>query len=346
MNELISVILPAYNVENYINNCITSVINQTYTNIEIIIVNDGSTDKTGEIIEKFSKKDTRIKVCNKNNGGIASARNIGLKCAKGEYICFIDTDDTIEKDMLEILYTSIKKNNADISIVRVAQCFENGRKEYFDFSYAKEQVVDLNQVNWLIKDASIVHPVWNKLYRKKIITFEFDEDIPRNEDIEFNGMFYGVAKKMVINNEIKYMQLQRMSSLTHKDRKIFEEVQTLERVKKKLYQFYQLNCPERNDFIKKYMDFRLDIFLTTVVPDSSSWVKKRQTLIYLRKNFPDWKYTLEHDIKSKKTNKSFKLWGMLYNKHFNVLLYQYTNLSKIKRLLSRKTNNKKTSMFK
>ena len=116
MNPQISVIVPIYNVEKYLAKCIDSIINQTLTNIEIILVNDGSTDNSRKIIDKYDKKDSRIKVIHKKNGGQGSARNAGLDIAKGEYIGFVDSDDWIDSNMYENLYNAAISNNADIVV--------------------------------------------------------------------------------------------------------------------------------------------------------------------------------------------------------------------------------------
>jgi len=114
-NELISVIVPVYNVEPYLKKCIESIINQTYNNLEIILVDDGSFDKSGEICDEYASIDSRIKVIHKENGGLSSARNAGINAASGEYLAFVDSDDWIETDMYELLYKSIKENNTALS---------------------------------------------------------------------------------------------------------------------------------------------------------------------------------------------------------------------------------------
>lgn len=111
---LISIIIPVYNVEKYLCQCIDSVLLQTYTNIEIIMINDGSTDSSGDICDNYSKKDARITVIHKENGGVSSARNIGIEHAQGKYILFIDADDFIDVDYIEAMYCAVTKNNADI----------------------------------------------------------------------------------------------------------------------------------------------------------------------------------------------------------------------------------------
>ncbi len=117
MEELISIIVPVYNVEQYLEKCVKSIIRQTYKNIEIILIDDGATDSSGKICDKLKLKDNRIKVIHKENGGLSDARNAGLKVAKGEYIGFVDSDDYIKEDMFETLYNLNKKYNSEISIV-------------------------------------------------------------------------------------------------------------------------------------------------------------------------------------------------------------------------------------
>ena len=124
-NNLISIIVPIYNVEKYLKKCIDSIINQTYKNLEIILVDDGSPDNCGKICDEYAKKDNRIKVIHKENGGVSSARNVGVENATGEYIGFVDSDDYIEKDMYEVLINNLKKENADISIISNYEVYKN-----------------------------------------------------------------------------------------------------------------------------------------------------------------------------------------------------------------------------
>lgn len=124
-DKLITIIIPVYNVEKYLRECIDSVIAQTYKNLEIILVDDGSIDKSGEICDEYSKKDSRIRVIHKKNGGLSDARNVALDIAKGEYIGFIDSDDYIEKDMFETLYKLAEKYHAEISSISFYKILEN-----------------------------------------------------------------------------------------------------------------------------------------------------------------------------------------------------------------------------
>ena len=114
MEPLISVIVPVYNVEKYVEECVESILNQTLKNTEVLIVNDGSTDKSNELVNNLANKDNRITVINQSNKGLSIARTVGVNLARGEYVSFIDSDDWIEKSMCEEMYKSAKNNNCDI----------------------------------------------------------------------------------------------------------------------------------------------------------------------------------------------------------------------------------------
>lgn len=127
-SSLISVIIPVYKVEKYLRRCLDSVLNQTYQNIEIILIDDGSPDKCPEICDEYEKRDKRIRVIHKKNSGLADVRNIGVECASGEYISFVDSDDFIANNYLEVLYEGLKTHGADISIVSYRN-FEQKQKK-------------------------------------------------------------------------------------------------------------------------------------------------------------------------------------------------------------------------
>lgn len=124
MEDLISVIVPVYKVENYIHKCIDSIINQTYTNLEIILVDDGSPDNCGKICDEYAKNDKRIRVIHKENGGLSDARNVGIDIAKGKYISFIDSDDTVTVDYIEYMHNMIKEDKTEIAISEVQRVYK------------------------------------------------------------------------------------------------------------------------------------------------------------------------------------------------------------------------------
>ena len=123
----VSVIIPVYNVEQYVEKSIQSVLNQSMKDIEIILVNDGSTDKSGEICDRYGQKEERIIVIHKENGGLSSARNVGVKAASGDYIGFIDSDDYIESVMYETLYQMAERDSADVAVCGVYDVYKNGK---------------------------------------------------------------------------------------------------------------------------------------------------------------------------------------------------------------------------
>lgn len=175
-SELISVIIPVYNSEKYLDACLQSVISQTHNQMEIIVVNDESTDNSFDIISKFAKEDSRIKVINKKNGGISSSRNAGLKASTGAFVGFIDSDDCVSTDYFEKLYTEIIATNADMCMCGYERegkslFITTQGSTYTDFGYAFYQEIRYSQV------------VWAKLYRKEIIDgLYFDETKRVGED--------------------------------------------------------------------------------------------------------------------------------------------------------------------
>ncbi len=171
---LISIIVPVYNTKKYLKTCVDSILNQTYENIELILVNDGSTDDSGEYCDELAKNDARIKVLHKENGGQATARNLALSIASGDYIGFIDSDDYILPQMYQTLYDSLIKNDADISVCARYDVYEDGRKEKaFDIDTEVVMTSEEALKRLLIYDKIDSAP-WDKLYKKELfngITF-------------------------------------------------------------------------------------------------------------------------------------------------------------------------------
>ena len=126
MKSLVSVIVPIYKVEKYLNKCVDSIINQSYKNLEIILVDDGSPDKCGEICDKYAEKDSRVKVIHKENGGLSDARNAGIDIAKGDYLLFVDSDDWITSNICEVLIKNANDNLSDIIACNQYESFDGG----------------------------------------------------------------------------------------------------------------------------------------------------------------------------------------------------------------------------
>lgn len=196
---MISIIVPVYNVEQYLSRCIDSILNQTFTDFELLLIDDGSPDKSGEICDEYALKDSRIRVFHKDNGGVSSARNLGLDNANGEWIYFVDADDMLYKDALETLF-SRASNNIDSVI---------GGFTRFGANIKDIKVDDIEAV-WCYKKALLdfYHPIyqynnwylWNRLFRHSIINnsnLRFNEDIYFKEDGLFVVKFLCMSKQNV-----------------------------------------------------------------------------------------------------------------------------------------------------
>ncbi len=210
-NDLISIIVPVYNVEKFLPQCIESIINQTYKNLEIILVDDGSTDSSFKICNEYANKDSRIKVIQKTNGGLSDARNKGMEICTGDYIGFVDSDDYIGKEMYEILYNDIKKYNADISICEFKACFDDSIN--FDINLNSIVYNNLMALQNLLLDKQLTSHAWNKLYKKdlfKNIKYPIGKIY---EDIGTTYLLFEYSKIISYNKSIQYAYRQRKDSL-------------------------------------------------------------------------------------------------------------------------------------
>ena len=162
--ELVSIIVPIYNVEKYLIKCIESILNQTYKNLEIILVDDGSTDSCNKICDRYKKIDKRVVVIHKKNGGLSSARNIGIKKAKGKLISFVDSDDYIKPNMIEELKNNMYFYNSDISVCDYYYIID-GKRQISDNNNLKRNCITKYKNKFIYKPNSAV---WNKLYKKNL----------------------------------------------------------------------------------------------------------------------------------------------------------------------------------
>ncbi len=210
--KLISIIVPVYDVEKYLVDCIESIINQTYTNLEIILVDDGSPDNCGEICEKYAKTDDRIKVIHKPNGGQADARNWGIDVATGEYVMFIDSDDLMTLDACEKLYNEIESKKAQMVTANYIYVSEDGTpwsKEVFPkskYQNFKMSVKDYRDSFFVMNSAA-----WNKIFKLDFIKenkLKFVVGIPA-EDALFTTSIFIKAKDVYYINDVVYKYRQR-----------------------------------------------------------------------------------------------------------------------------------------
>lgn len=213
MDSLISVIVPIYNVEKYLDRCVDSIINQTYKNLEIILVDDGSPDNCPKMCDDYAKIDNRIKVVHKENGGLSDARNAGMEVATGEYVSFIDSDDYISLDFYETLLETIVDNDSDIVECGVVKFYEDNNFDEYSDDLKVTNYDTLYALDGLINENPFKQHVWNKLYKSNIAL-----DIPYavgklNEDEFWTYQIFGKAKKVTRINKTMYYYFQRGSSI-------------------------------------------------------------------------------------------------------------------------------------
>ncbi|WP_270504404.1 glycosyltransferase family 2 protein [Eubacterium limosum] len=208
--EKISVIIPVFNVEKFLKKCVDSVVNQTYRNLEIILVDDGSTDNSSKLCDKFKKKDSRIVVIHKKNGGLSDARNIGISKASGKYISFVDSDDFVNLDMYEILHNELVNNGADIAVCGFFECYKNKRIEN---GFSNKDKCILTSKEAIVNLDKIFPMAWNKLYKKEIFS---DIKYPvgkYNEDTFIILKILMKAERIVITNKKLYYYVKRNDSI-------------------------------------------------------------------------------------------------------------------------------------
>lgn len=214
---LISVIVPVYKVEEYLPACVDSILAQTYENLEIILVDDGSPDNCGKMCDEYAEKDSRIKVVHKENGGASSARNTGLDLASGEYISFIDSDDSVHPRTLEELYKKLLQEDADISSCSYIRCSTPDEKVPDDFTEEKRFVFSCEEALCaLVYRKHFGVQIWAKLYRSEVLkNVRFDPSIVVAEDALFLSEAILNSRKVVFFTRPLYNYLQRDTSVMH-----------------------------------------------------------------------------------------------------------------------------------
>lgn len=180
--DLVTIIVPVYNCADYLRICIDSILKQSYKNIEVILINDGSKDNSLEICDYYKKKDKRIKVISNDNHGVSYSRNTGLKVASGEYICFVDSDDWISDEYIFKLISNLQKHKSDIAVCNYFSSL-NGKL------FRENDLVGIGNLSYMefILRNNCWAP-WGKIFRKKVLTEYFDENVSCSEDMLFNFM--------------------------------------------------------------------------------------------------------------------------------------------------------------
>lgn len=208
---MISVIVPVYNVEKYLNRCVDSIINQTYTDLEIILVDDGSTDSSGSICDEYAKKDERIKVIHKENGGLSDARNAGVTAATGDYISFIDSDDYIELNMMELLITTI--GDCDMATCGAFNDYASGSTPQYTGDDLSFETDNENAFVIMLEAKLTSVSVWNKLIKTDIAKkIQFPKG-RLTEDVFYMNKLIPIISTVHFNTKPVYHYVHRMGSI-------------------------------------------------------------------------------------------------------------------------------------
>lgn len=310
----VSVIVPIYNVEKYIVRCIDSIINQTYKNIEIILVDDGSPDKCGEICDEYLKKDSRIKSLHKENGGLSDARNYGMKYATGDYTVFLDSDDWLKENMIETLVNISIENSADV--VQSAFYYAYDKHMLLDERYYKEgkEPIVLNNkelMKELVINERVKNFAWGKLYKTNLI-----KDIPFKKGVLFEDIFWAhkvmskVNKYVIVHTPMCYY-LQRADSIV-----ATYTIRNLDILK---------GLKERHDFIKdnysELINESYKLILTTNLmhynllivnrDKDKDGVNRKEIEKYIKDNYMKLKKSIEDDKRLKRQLYLFNIYPPL-----------------------------------
>jgi glycosyltransferase involved in cell wall biosynthesis len=283
MNELVSVIVPIYNVESYLNRCIESIVNQTYHNLEIILVDDGSPDNCPEICDQWALKDPRIIVIHKSNGGLSDARNAALEVARGDYISFVDSDDWIDQDFISSLLDKMKY--ADIVECGTRICYQTYFEELSPSINGVIKGEDALELLFLNKE--IRFTVWNKLYKHSVIS-----------DIKFDYGKYNEDNfwtwKVIRNANSLYLLQSSLYNYYMRDNSIMGNSYCLKRVDS-VEAFFECYCEMRND--PRYCKLIKNNFISMALYNlqcSLMFLSKRECSVAVKRIL---KYLRNSDIK-------------------------------------------------
>ncbi len=262
-SPLISIIIPVYNVELYLQRCVESVIHQTYTNLEIILVDDGSPDWCGRICDRYANQDDRIRVIHQENQGASSARNAGMEIMTGEYCFFVDSDDYIDPRTIELLHDRAKAAQADLVIGNTFIALENQKllpnPRFTRVQFSKEELERTPAKYEYLYDPGYGVTIWNKLYRNQFLQkyrLRFHEQLPFGEDMVFSIQLVARHPKIQLVNKYTYYYCTYASTLSKspKQRIVEQSAQVLDSIQSDLA---RLNQTERNQDLLAFVTFGL-----------------------------------------------------------------------------------------
>lgn len=325
----ISIIVPVYNVEEYLPKCLDTILNQSFRDFEVILVNDGSKDNSGFICEKYAKKDSRIRIIHKENGGLSSARNAGLDIAKGRYIGFIDSDDFIDLKMYEQLYNMIKIYNADIAICSYECVSKHAIIKNKNYKDKLEEIKVFNNIealNQTLEENGVEFIVaWNKLYKSSVFeNLRFKEGKVHEDEFIVHQVLYK-SNIVVYTPKKLYYYLQRENSITGESFNI-KRTDYLEALTERIYFYNEKNL----DYLKEKTEYQyLKLYFKYYFKVKND-LKDTEKVKKLKQNFIDTFRTLsKSNIYSKKEKLSWIIF--IINSSLYEEYYKYKLKKKFKR---------------
>lgn len=298
MNDLISVIIPVYNSEKNLRNCLRSVLTQSYKNIEVVVVDDGSFDGSPEICDEYMRDNPAVKVFHIQNHGVSYARNIGLDNASGEYICFLDSDDELMPDALETLYGTLRDNLADISVGKKVSIDQNGGVIKTVYPFPNELWKGEEGLTNSLKDHPATYSVWGKLYKRELISdIRFAEGKKINEDSFF--VFECLLKQPVVavidKEVVKYNITQNSASRGEFSEKYLDILYFAEEKERIINDSYpQMNALAENMLIKAHLSLLNNLIKTF---DKKYRAQEKKSLRFVRTHKSAFIPATANDIK-------------------------------------------------
>lgn len=263
----ISVIIPVYNAQEYLDVCIPSVLEQSYTDFELLLINDGSTDSSGEICDNFAVKDARVKVFHKENGGVSSARNIGLKNATGEWITFVDSDDFISENYFQ---PTLKFKAQDYIVLNSNQLRDNKKSIFRSYESKVLELKDFLSNYRLFTDFA---SPWGRFFKKSIIhqnEITFDERLNNGEDVLFNLEYIFHCKTVALSNLTSYNYRIIPNSLSSKKM----SVEYVENLYNRIYSALQAYS-KNSEFISSHISFAAIGYYFSILKSNREWTEKK-----------------------------------------------------------------------
>ncbi|MDB5162506.1 MAG: putative glycosyltransferase [Candidatus Saccharibacteria bacterium] len=323
--EQISVIVPVFNTEEYLARCIDSILNQTYTNLDVILIDDGSTDKSGDICDQYATKDSRVRVIHGINRGVSHARNIGINIARGEYISFVDADDVIASGYFEMLHRILKDNNSDISTSGTMTVYDLKLMDTTatDHSQAVDIMSGVQATKSMLYQNKLSNSPFAKLYSKKLFdTIKFNENLVIAEDLDLNYQLILRANTVAVNLARNYFYFQRPGSA-------MQSTFSLKRtdgltVAKRLMSHSKLHYPAIVNSAKNRLFIEAVLVATEISYANQEYKKQFNECIDLIRNM---RYDVLHDNESRFRFRFYA--GISFvNVHILILLFVVKKISK------------------